>query len=93
MHQVRAIAAQGLDARFGGTMNQDENFRELARGPLSSKSRFILITEGPIGSRELRRLIEKLELDCAALGQDEAEARRRGRSTQQPGAGDQDGGQ
>ena len=45
--------------------------RQLMSGPLSREAAFRLIVCGPIGVREISRLIEKLRLDREILAQDD----------------------
>jgi hypothetical protein len=49
-----------------------ENERELTIGLLSNDANFRLIVSGPVGVREIERLIRKLELDKEILA-DESE--------------------
>jgi hypothetical protein len=47
--------------------------RELTTGLLSKESNFRLIVSGPIGVKEIERLIQKLELDKEILADPDAE--------------------
>ena len=51
-----------------------EGERELTIGLLSKDASFRLIVSGPIGVREIERLIKKLELDKEILADDGEEA-------------------
>ena len=46
--------------------------RELTTGLLSKESNFRLIVSGPIGVKEIERLIQKLELDKEILADPDA---------------------
>lgn len=48
--------------------------RELTAGLLSKRASFRLIVSGPVGAREIERLIRKLELDKAILADEYAAA-------------------
>ena len=48
--------------------------RELTTGLLSKEARFRLIVSGPVGAREIERLIRKLELDKEILASEYAAA-------------------
>jgi hypothetical protein len=64
--QSRATATQStLRQREGAALMNEE--RELTTGLLSKEASFRLIVTGPIGERELDRLIKKLQLDKEIL--------------------------
>jgi hypothetical protein len=61
--------AFGRRARSREIWSDMESERELTTGLLSKDASFRLIVSGPIGVREIERLIRKLELDKEILAE------------------------